>query len=78
MASKKLGLDHAVLSNLDKNSEFEAGKKVGGKTMAKEIDSLLKYGAYDLFRGLIFFFFFFFFLFFPYSFHNSIIIIIFF
>ena len=56
MASKKLGLDHAVLSNLDKNSEFEPGKKVGGKAMEKEIDSLLKYGAYDLFRGFFFFF----------------------
>jgi len=50
MASKKLGLDHAVLSNMDKASEFETKKVPSNKALAKEINSLLKHGVYCLFH----------------------------
>jgi superfamily II DNA or RNA helicase len=42
-ASMKLGLDQAVLNNVDEGT----GRP---KFSAKEVDSLLKYGAYDIFR----------------------------
>ena len=44
MASKKLGLDQAVLH--DMGNESTSGPKLD----KKEIDQLLKYGAYDLFQ----------------------------
>ena len=54
-ASMKLGLDRAVLAHQRNNEEVE---KKNGKTskserevQAKEIDALLKKGAYDVFRG---------------------------
>jgi len=49
-ASLKLGLDQAVLNQMEDSD----GPAVGGKGKAaltsKEVDSLLKYGAYDIFR----------------------------
>jgi chromodomain-helicase-DNA-binding protein 7 len=44
-ASKKLGLDRAVLTQM--KSKMEEEKVPLDK---KEIDALLKYGAYDIFR----------------------------
>lgn len=53
-ASMKLGLERAVLSQQrDQGEEGEDGKsktKSNKEAQAKEIDSLLKKGAYDVFR----------------------------
>jgi hypothetical protein len=46
-SSKKLGLDQAVLSKINKTENGEG--KIGPAGLEKnEIESLLKYGAYDL------------------------------
>ena len=48
LASKKLGLDQAVLNNMDKGS---GGVSSSSKVqLAKEVDTLLKHGAYELFQ----------------------------
>ena len=54
-ASLKLGLERAVMSqNREQNEENEEGtkssKKSNREAQAKEIDQLLKKGAYDVFR----------------------------
>jgi chromodomain-helicase-DNA-binding protein 7 len=46
-ASKKLGLDHAVLSSFDIN---EDPNKLKLKPKGKEIDALLRNGAYGFFK----------------------------
>ncbi|KAF1775031.1 P-loop containing nucleoside triphosphate hydrolase [Phytophthora cactorum] len=53
MASLKLGLDKAVLTHMRRENEEEGGKKRNKSSKAqesKEIDELLKRGAYDVFR----------------------------
>ncbi|OWZ23357.1 Chromodomain-helicase-DNA-binding protein [Phytophthora megakarya] len=52
-ASLKLGLDKAVLTHMRRENEEEGGKKRNKSAKAqesKEIDELLKRGAYDVFR----------------------------
>lgn len=52
-ASLKLGLDKAVLTHMRRENEEECGKKRNKSSKAqesKEIDELLKRGAYDVFR----------------------------
>jgi SNF2 family DNA or RNA helicase len=52
-ASLKLGLDKAVLTHMRRENEEEGGKKRNKTSKAqesKEIDELLKRGAYDVFR----------------------------
>ncbi|KAF4137717.1 Helicase conserved C-terminal domain [Phytophthora infestans] len=52
-ASLKLGLDKAVLTHMRRENEEEGGKKRNKSSKAeesKEIDELLKRGAYDVFR----------------------------
>ncbi|GMF65012.1 unnamed protein product [Phytophthora lilii] len=52
-ASLKLGLDKAVLTHMRRENEEEGGKKRNQSAKAqetKEIDELLKRGAYDVFR----------------------------
>jgi hypothetical protein len=53
-ASKKLGLDQAVLGSLDqswgKDGSGPARTKAEKISLAKSVNSLLKHGAYDLFR----------------------------
>ncbi len=52
-ASMKLGLDRAVLAHQrqqDDNEEKASSKKLSKESQAKEIDELLKKGAYDVFR----------------------------
>lgn len=52
-ASLKLGLDKAVLTHMRRENEEEGGKKRNKSLKAqesKEIDELLKRGAYDVFR----------------------------
>ncbi|CAH0475327.1 unnamed protein product [Peronospora belbahrii] len=52
-ASLKLGLDKAVLTHMRRENEEEGGKKRNKSVKAqesKEIDDLLKRGAYDVFR----------------------------
>ncbi|KAG7391902.1 choline dehydrogenase 7 [Phytophthora pseudosyringae] len=52
-ASLKLGLDKAVLTHMRRENEEEGGKKRDKSSKAqesKEIDELLKRGAYDVFR----------------------------
>ncbi|RMX70437.1 hypothetical protein KXD40_004000 [Peronospora effusa] len=52
-ASLKLGLDKAVLTHMRRENEEEGGKKRNKSARAqesKEIDDLLKRGAYDVFR----------------------------
>jgi SNF2 family DNA or RNA helicase len=48
--SKKLGLDQAVLDNLNSTGTDAKTKKEALAQTGKEINDLLKYGAYDLFR----------------------------
>src|SRR5690606_22863300 len=51
--SKKLGLDQAVLDNInftDPAAAAKRGSKEDMEKVGKEIDALLKYGAYDLVR----------------------------
>ena len=54
-ASMKLGLDRAVLAHQRQQGDDEGSSKKGRsriekETQAKEIDELLKKGAYDVFR----------------------------
>ena len=49
-ASLKLGLERAVLSQSREVGDEEANKKKDREAQAKEIDELLKKGAYDVFR----------------------------
>ena len=53
-ASKKLGLDQAVLRSMPDSGEGGMGGVAGGGVLSvidkKEVESLLKYGAYDLFN----------------------------
>ncbi|KAJ0389465.1 hypothetical protein P43SY_011613 [Pythium insidiosum] len=50
-ASLKLGLDKAVLTHMRRENEDAGSKKRSSKAQeAKEIDELLKRGAYDVFR----------------------------
>ena len=51
-ASMKLGLDRAVLAHQrqQEDDEQDPSKKKSKETQAKEIDELLKKGAYDVFR----------------------------
>lgn len=48
-ASKKLGLDHAVLSQIDSSTEKETDTPKL-KPKGSEIDALLRNGAYGLFK----------------------------
>ena len=49
-SSKKLGLDQAVLQSMSKKSAGATAEEDKPALSKKEIDSLLKYGAYDIFR----------------------------
>ena len=53
-ASMKLGLDQAILSNMRSGTNKGEGENADGidpkKMSKKEIDDLLKYGAYDVFK----------------------------
>eukprot|EP00180_Rhodochaete_pulchella_P003546 Plantae.Rhodophyta-Rhodochaete_pulchella.ctg6157.p1 GENE.Plantae.Rhodophyta-Rhodochaete_pulchella.ctg6157~~Plantae.Rhodophyta-Rhodochaete_pulchella.ctg6157.p1 ORF type:complete len:1056 (-),score=215.73 Plantae.Rhodophyta-Rhodochaete_pulchella.ctg6157:35-2833(-) len=49
-ASKKLGLDHAVLQNMGVESESKKNQNVLAEMKRDDIDSLLKKGAYDVFN----------------------------
>lgn len=49
-ASMKLGLDQAVLHNMRSNGEENDEMSTLKKISKKEIDDLLKYGAYDIFK----------------------------
>ncbi len=50
-ASKKLGLDQAVLNKIEGVKETASTKDFGPSALKKdEIDALLKHGAYDVFR----------------------------
>jgi hypothetical protein len=55
-ASLKLGLERAVLSQNRESADgvdsaTNSSKKGGREAQAKEIDQLLKKGAYDVFNG---------------------------
>jgi len=51
-ASMKLGLDQAVLQNMEGGGKEGGGGREGGKaTLSKEeLERLLRHGAYDVFK----------------------------